>query len=194
MRSFKLAKEGPRSSVKIPIRKVYDPETANSHIRARPEVTKDLRVSRASHPANVASGFVERRDEDAQNEAQKRDDIMEILAGMSNEEIERLKQKLHVLDEQQYPEEEKSEADRHAGEVAEELLSVYSKKSQHSRIEERSVRSAAKSQHSSKTAASLQQQLREERDARRRLEKELEEIKRISSEMSSHLGMLQQRK
>lgn len=35
----------------------------------------------------------------------------------------------------------------------------------------------------------LEQELKDEKDARERLEKELEEIKKISSEISSHLGL-----
>ena len=116
MRSFKLAKEGPRSSVQGPLRKVFDPESMNSHFKARAEGTADLRASRASHPAVVAGGVVERRDPVEQEEARKRDDIMDILAGMSNDEIERLKLKLHVLDDVPTHEEEKYEGELHAAE------------------------------------------------------------------------------
>ena len=135
---------------------------------------------------------------------------MDILAKMSDEDIERLKEKLHVIDDEagneggaaKGEEERKGEEVRETvGAIPDDLVSVYSKKSQLKRHEAKSVRSDAKSVRSdaksvrsSKTVVTLQQQLREERDARRKLEKELEEIKRISSEMSSQLGLLQKKK
>ena len=133
---------------------------------------------------------------------------MDILAKMSDEDIERLKEKLHVIDDDAgneggaaKGEEERKGEEETAGVIPDDLVSVYSKKSQLKRHEAKSVRSDAKSVRSdaksvrsSKTVVTLQQQLREERDARRKLEKELEEIKRISSEMSSQLGLLQKKK
>ena len=40
----------------------------------------------------------------------------------------------------------------------------------------------------------LERQLNDERDARLKLEDELEELKRISSEISSHLGLMKDKR
>lgn len=179
----------------------------SSHFRARTEYAtepKEQKEPRNKKAAGHAKKVVEKNTEGAHEEGgeKRQDEIMDILAKMTDEDIERLKEKLHVIDDDalveggaKAVEEQKGEDVRDAtGVVADDLISVYSKKSQLQRHETKSVRSDAKSVRSSKTVVTLQQQLREERDARKKLEKELEEVKRISSEMSSQLGLLQKKK